>query len=362
MTFTAQFPVLQQCTYLNTANSGILSQSLFDWRRENDREFMISGSRFRLKQQEFLTTVKENLSRFFNARKDNTFLVPNFSFGFNVFLDGLPDNAHFLLLREDYPSVNYAVECRGFKCDYLPVSENLEAAILEQIKTAEPTVLAISLVQYISGILIDLNFLKALKEQFPNLLIVADGTQFCGTERFDFETSGIDVLISSGYKWMLAGYGNGFVFLKENIMNRIYQSQQSGALPTEPFLKDIKPLSLCFEPGHQDTIAFGSLSQSVLYLEELGFDFIESRIRQLSTRARAEFTLRGLLAPEVAAREKHSSIFNLIAGPGLQEKLEQANIVVSARGKGIRISFHFYNTDDELSRLLEVIDNEINHS
>ena len=360
MTFTEQFPVLNQCTYLNTANSGILSKTLFDWRRENDLEFMASGSRFRLKQQDFLLTVKENVSRYFHAKAKNTFLVPNFSFGFNVFLDGLPANTHFLLLREDYPSVNYAVECRGFKCSYLPISQNLENDILEQLTINEPNVLAISLVQYISGIRIDLNFLKEIKKQFPNLLIVADGTQFCGTERFDFESSGLDVLISSGYKWMLSGYGNGFVFIKETIKNRLYQDRQSRNLPAEPFLKDIKPLNLCFEPGHQDTIAFGSLSQSVLYLETLGSDLIESRIRKLSTRAKAEFTSRGLLAAEVTGREKHSSIFNLKANPGLYEKLEQANIVVSARGQGIRISFHFYNTDEELNHLLEVIDNEIN--
>lgn len=357
MNFSDQFPILDHYTYLNTANSGILSKSIADWRSAHDREFMAGGSLFRLNQARILEEVKHNLSRFFHAKPENTFLVPNFSFGFNTFLEGLSGTQRFLLLQEDYPSINYPVQSRGFACDYAAIDENLEDNILEKIRLFRPTVFALSIVQYSSGIRIDFEFLKKIKGIFPELLIVGDGTQFCGTSNFDFEASGLDVLISSGYKWMLGGYGNGFLCMKDEVTKLLYTENQKSKGPSEAFLQHKGLLSFCFEPGHLDTLAFGSLNQGVLLLEELGINFIESQIQMLSERAKAAFAERGLLSQSVLQRPGHTGIFNLSIGEKTYQKLQEANIICSARGKGIRVSFHFYNTVAELERLLEVIDN-----
>ena len=79
-----------------------------------------------------------------------------------------------------------------------------------------------TIVQYINGFLIDINFLKKLKKKCPQLLIIADGTQFCGTKDLNFEKSPFDVLISSGYKWLYSGYGNGFILLKKKLFRIFY--------------------------------------------------------------------------------------------------------------------------------------------
>lgn len=335
MNFAQHFPILDSCTYLNTASSCILSTSLLEWRRQHDLEFFEQGSEFRAAQVDLPRELKSSLSRFFNAKEANIFLVPNFSYGFNTYLNSLGTDKRFLLLQEDYPSVNVAVERRGFSCMYQEIDAQLEENILQNLKAYRPDVFAFSLVQYITGYRMDLEFIRKIKEMYPQLIIIADGTQFCGTERFDFEHSGIDVLIASGYKWMLGGYGNGFVLLKDE-MNH-----------------DLLPLS--FEPGHQDTLALGSLNQSILLLEEFGMEMIEQRIASLALRAKEAFTARGLLEHLIPGR-KHSSIFNLKTDAELFEKLLEARISCVARGKGTRVSFHFYNTDRDLDQLLEVID------
>lgn len=356
MTFKQQFPILDSCTYLNTANSGILSHDLVAWRHAHDMDFLGRGSSFRFTQAEFLQEVKTNLSNFFTAKTENTFLVANFSTGFNTFLAGLAPTHRFLLLEEDYPAVNYPVASRGFVCDYVKVNHQLEENILERITVFKPTVLALSIVQYINGIKIDLDFLIKIKRMFPALLIVADGTQYCGTERFNFENSGIDVLIASGFKWMLGGYGNGFLFLKDQVKDHIYRENQQHPAPKEQFVGHKSILSLCFEPGHQDTLAFGTLNQSVLYLEQLGKEFIEGQVKSLSIKAKSAFSARGLLEEAVVLRKQHSSIFSLQIKGDVYQKLQEANIILSPRGKGIRVSMHFYNTAEELDYLLAVID------
>ncbi|WP_442587377.1 aminotransferase class V-fold PLP-dependent enzyme [Pedobacter sp. AW31-3R] len=356
MDFTAQFPILTSCSYLNTASSGILSKSLLEWRNHHDLEFYTTGSAFRNNQADFLQEVRATVSGFFGAGIRHTFLTPNFSFGFNTFLSGLPASSRFLLLQEDYPSVNYAVESHGFSTAYLPVNQYLEERIIEKINQFQPSVFAFSLVQYTTGRKLSLEFIKKLKGMFPDVLLVADGTQYCGTESFNFEQSGLDVLIASGYKWMLAGYGNGFCLLKDQAATLLYPQAHKKSFPKESFLKDKEILSFYFEPGHQDTFAFGSLYHSINDLQKIGMAVIEENIRKISQQAKTAFAERGLLEPDIKMASRHSSIFNLNIPDKAYNNLLENKVICIPRGKGIRISFHFYNTQEDLEKLLYFID------
>ena len=356
MNFKEQFPALQNSIYLNTAGSGILSRSVQQWRRQHDEAYTQQGSIFRLQQEAFLNDVRQHVARFLGGKASHTFLVQNFSIAFNTFLDGLSKDHKFLLIAGDYPSVSYPVKSRGFHYADVELHEHIEEHILDSIAQFKPTILAISLVQYISGVKLNLDFIKQLKNTYPDLLIVADGTQFCGTQHFDFETSGLDMLMGSGYKWMLGGYGNGFMLFKDTISKHLYQDRQNATLPQEPFLKNKNRLALCFEPGHLDTLNFGTLKQSILFLEELGWDFIEQRIKAISQAARKAFEDRGLLPQTVTKRAVHSSIFNMPADAALTQNMSDANIQLSPRGTGLRASFHFYNDEQDLEQLLQILD------
>jgi selenocysteine lyase/cysteine desulfurase len=355
MPFKDQFPLLEKYTYLDTASSGLLSKRQLNWRHAHDQSFFEQGSLFRLTQAAFLNDVKVHVANFFNAKAENSFLIPNFSFGFNTLLQGLPAGQRFLLMQDDYPSVNYAIETRGHTCEYLEMGEQLEERIVEHIKTNKPTIFAFSLVQYISGVQLGLEFIKELKSLFPDLLLIADGTQFVGTTAFDFESSGFDVFIASGYKWMLSGYGNGFMFLKDEIASRLFLEARKRPSPKEPFLKSKSILSVYFEPGHLDTLNFGTLKQSILYFQELGMDFVGQQTKSLSDKAKAAFTERGLLSKFVANRKEHSTIFNLALSTEKYQEFIAADIICYPRGSGIRLGFHFFNTETDLEKLLEVL-------
>lgn len=342
-------------TYLNTPTSGLLSSNVLIWRREHDLAFLME-KHYLEKQQNLFAATKQSLAGLFNADPSYTFLSPNFSFAFNTLLEGLSKDERVLLLEEDYPSVNYAVRSRGFNCETVNVDEHLENRILDKIQTFRPTVFAFSIVQYLSGIKLDLAFIKELKRLYPSMLLIADGTQYCGTEAFDFKNSGLDVLGSSGYKWMMAGYGNGFLFLRESLINRLYREEQRRATPTEPFLKDKRFPAHYFEPGHQDSLAFGTLHLAVSNIEKLSLKKIKENIQALSAKAKEEFTERGIISSDVSKRGLHSSIFNLSLNDAQYHKLHQAGISCAQRGKGVRVGFHYFNTEGDLSRLLEVLD------
>ncbi|MGM9476079.1 aminotransferase class V-fold PLP-dependent enzyme [Pedobacter sp. GSP4] len=350
------FPILKSYTYLNTANSGILSTEIAAWRTAHDEAFIAGGSNFRLENANIIGNLRNNLSSFFGPKADNTYLTQNFSIGFNALLNGLEKSHRFLLLEEEYPSVSFPVISMGFEYQTVQINADLENNIIKAIENFKPTVLAFSMVQYIGGLRMDEEFIKKIKTTYPNLLLIGDGTQFTGTTVFDFEKSGLDALIGSGYKWLLAGYGNGYVFLSDKLKDKLYTKNKMTPLPTAPFLKDRDHLSLYFEPGHLDTLNFGTLNQSLTALGSLGFEHIENTTKVLSNEARLALHSRGLIADWLMDRKYQSNIMSLPLDEKKVAQLANAKILCSPRGAGTRISFHYYNTEADLNHLLEILD------
>lgn len=353
--FRKQFPLLEQYTYLNTAASGLISEDLLDFRQDHDLDLLVSGSIMREQQGKVLAKVRDGVGSLFNCAPHRVALTPNFSYGFNTLMEGVSSSRKVLLLKNDYPSINWAVESRGFNICTAKIDEYLESNISEAVKEHQPDIFAFSLVQYINGIKIDLDFLSRLKLDHPDLLIFADGTQYCGTENFSFEDSGIDVLGASGYKWMNAGYGNAFFLFKDSVVGKVapkslgFNSLQGKYKPQEGnFIGR-------FEPGHQDTFNFGSLGAAVQFIRKVGMDNIETQVKELSRAAKLELEKLGLLEHSVVQRGLHSSIFNIAGDEALFQQLNQKNIICSRRGEGIRISFHYFNTMNDLDRLLNVL-------
>lgn len=351
--FIKQFPLLEQYIYFDTAASGLLSENLLEFRQDHDLDFLIGGSLFREKRDALFLKVRKAVGELFGCAPNTVALTPNFSYGFHLLMEGIDRSKKILLLRNDYPSVNWAVESRGFKTCYAEIDENLEQNIAEAVEKEKPDVFAFSLVQYINGIEIDQEFLSQLKQQNPELLLFADGTQYCGTEYFDFEASALDALGASTYKWLNAGYGNAFFLFKEHLQEII--------APGELQLKELqgknKPHQGSFigkfEPGHLDTLNFGSLKVAIDLINQVGIKEIETRIKELSAQAKESLAEKGLLEPAVLKRSLHSSIFNIKGDEQLFQKLRSNKIICSRRGDGIRLSFHYFNSEADLDHLLK---------
>ncbi|NKI25627.1 aminotransferase class V-fold PLP-dependent enzyme [Arenibacter sp. 6A1] len=351
-----QFPVLGQNIYADTAASGLLYDGLLDWRQEHDFDFLIGGSKMRKTSYELLSQTKDTLGTFFGCKAENVALVPNFSMGLNLLLEGMPKTVNVLLLEDDYPSLNWPFESRMDNVSFVKINEDLEERILAKIKSDHINVLALSLVQWLNGVKVDLDFLKSLKNDFPELLIIADGTQFCGTQQFNFDTSGIDVLGASGYKWLLGGYGNGFMMFKEGVSAK-FSCKSTGFYSANHGFERKEQISFVkqFEPGHLDTFNFGSLNYSLKFLTEIGLDKVYGQIEKLTQKAKEEFAEAGLLEEAVIKRKEHSSIFKIKDTGKLWDKLNNNEVVCSQRGDGIRLSFHFYNTEKEIEKVVRII-------
>lgn len=346
------FPIINTCTYLNTASSGLISKKLVEFRMKYDEGIHHDYKKIDYLEDEQIDSLRKKIKTYCKAETSEVALLANFSIGINFIAEALPKKSKILLLNGDYPSVNFPFEQRDFEIYYANINENLEQNILEKVEKCKPDYIALSLVQFISGMLIDFEFLKALKSKYPDLHIIGDATQYLGTEDFNFDESAFSVIGSSGYKWFNAGTGNAFFMLKPSFINALNpKSIGSNSLLTKPNGPFRKIGFL--EPGHFDMHSLKSLEVALdLHYSEIGIDKIETQIKRISTQAKMEFANKKLLSADVEKRKKHSSIFNLKGDESTLEKLLQQNIICAMRGDGIRVSFQYFNNQADLEKLI----------
>ena len=336
------FPLLTNSTYLNTAYVGLMSEKLAAFRRGQDQEHVSNGGKYKLKADENLEETHQLLGQFFGSDKKLSFVVPNFSFGVRQAISFLPKNLKILLLEDDYPSLLDAFKEYDFDILLAKQDHNIEDVIEFMLASNKIDVLALSVVQYTTGLLIDLKFLKQLKVKYPHLIIIGDGTQFLGAHTFDFKKSPFDVIATSGYKWLLAGFGNGVLIVSEEYL-KISQIE-STTLFNQIF------------NGHFNILSTASLNFALKELTRQDFQKLMHKKKQLALIAKLELTSLNYISPWVSQRPSHSSIFSLKGDKKLYTHLTKYKIECVQRGEGIRVSFHYYNSLNDLANLIKALE------
>jgi selenocysteine lyase/cysteine desulfurase len=247
------------------------------------------------------------------------------------------------MFTEEYPSLVKAFEERDFHVHKIKMQPLIEQAIEKRLAQGDIDVLALSIVQFASGLLIDIKFLKKIKKEYPNLILVGDGTQFLGGHNFNFDSSPFDIVAASGYKWLLAGFGNGVMMISEVYLNAIQK-------------KSLALFNLIFN-GHFNILATASLKFAIEAFEKNNFGLLMKKKEDITLHAKKLLDEYDLIDPWVSQRDQHSGIFIIKGEKDLHKKLTQNNIKCVPRGEGVRVSFHYYNTIKDLDRLLNVIKN-----
>ena len=195
---------------------------------------------------------------------------------------------------------------------------------------------------------------------------VVDGAHPPGMLALSLSSWRPEFYASSPHKWMLAPQGTGLLYLGEEWRTRLWPTLVSGGW------NDLELGAHRFNHlGTFDESRMAGLLSAVGFLETVGMDRVEARIRYL--RQRLEGALRNvpglrLVSPE---REEISSgmvSFELegVDSLALQRHLSRVGSVrtrvVSEYGYGwMRLSTHVYNLPSEVDRVAELLDDVSRH-
>jgi len=356
MNINNEFPIISSYTYLNTPFTGVLSKSVSEQINLLEEDFRLRGSLFTDEyEHDLINDTKKLIRDIFNTTSEQVGLLNNFSTGLNLILNDLPKQSKVVLLSQDYPSVNLPVKSRDFDVYEVDINRDLFENLRKTFDSVTPDYFMFSITQFISGLQLQLPMLKQLKDDFPEVSFIADATQYCGTEAFDFENSPFDIFGTSGYKWMNAGLGNAFFLFKSHFLNtHQFHTVGSNSLDEKPD-GDLRPTGF-LEPGHFDIIATARLKLALeFHYKTLGIEMVESRIKTISSLAKTQFLKMNLLDTEVVDESSHQNIFSLKGDESTISRLKDEGVLSAYRGGRIRVGFQYFNTEQDLNKLLKVL-------
>jgi selenocysteine lyase/cysteine desulfurase len=114
-----------------------------------------------------------------------------------------------------------------------------------------------------------------------------------------------------------------------------------------------------FEPSGHNPLAFAATRAMLSMFIGLGGEFIHKRVLALTDRLADGLAKKGhtLLSPRGENEKSGIITFAPAKQPSevLSAKLTEIRCIHTHRGGAIRLSPHFYNTEDEVERVLEVL-------
>jgi cysteine desulfurase / selenocysteine lyase len=320
-----------------------------------------------------VSDTKSKIGELINADPDRIAFVENTSNGLNILAQGLDWKPGGRIILNDiefpsniYPFMNlksYGVEIDFVKSDNgKVVFDDIEAAV-----TPDTMLISISSVQFLSGYRAALQRIGELCKS-KNIIFCVDGIQSLGAIKMDVKKYNINFLSTGGQKWLMALQGLGFIFIDEELQERIkpkYVGWTSVANAWEllDYNLELRKTAERFQNGTVSALGIAALNASLSFFKNFGYDEIEKVILNNTIYFINSLNEIGVV-PLLNGVDKDnlSGIVSFRSDKAQQifSELEKENVVGAVREGIVRFSPHFYNNREEIDRVVNYLKN-MNH-
>ena len=194
-----------------------------------------------------------------------------------------------------------------------------------------------------------------------------DAIQSMGALPVDVQGWGIDFLSADGHKWLLGPEGAGVVYCHEDLCPLLHPTvvgwmNMVNADNYGAYRFELLPDARRFEPASYNIPGILALGASLDLLLEVGHDRIWSRIETLTARLFDGLLMKGygVFTPRRRDSER-SGIVAFVSPEGkpshpmIMEQLQANGIIIAGREGRLRVSPHFYNTPEQIDRLIDAL-------
>lgn len=261
----------------------------------------------------------------------------------------------------------------GIKVNYIDLDSNYKVSLdnVKRMVTEKTRVISLAMITNVIG---DIRPIEEISKfaHLNNILVVVDGAQAMMHEVVDVKKMEIDFLAFSAHK-MLGPTGVGVLYGKHQYLDRLVPLNYGGGMNNSfESNKELqyKNLPLRLEAGTRNIAGVIGFGAAIDYINDIGLDVITSYERDL--RSYLIEKLNGIDNIEVYNKNSESGIviFNIkdIFAEDTSKYLNSYKICIRAGNHctkmikdnlGVkntcRISLAFYNTKEEIDRLIDVL-------
>jgi len=363
-----EFPITAQRVHLNHAGVSPISRRVAAAIAQFTDEALHLSPAFYRGWEARAEVVRGQFAKLIGARADEIAFVKNTSEAISLVAAGLDWHSgdNVIALDGEYPSNVYpwwSLRRRGVETRMLARERGrIDIDALIALIDARTRVLAVSFVDWSYGTRADLRKLSALCHE-RGILCCVDAIQGIGALQLDVEAMGIDCLAVGSHKWLLAPEGCGVLFVSHRVQPRIESvlhgwKSVSDAETYLPYHFQPRTDAGKFEPGTPAQLAIHALGAAVDLLLEIGVANIERRLLQLTDDLATRLHARGaeIMSPREAGESSGILVFRWGEDPrALADHLNSQGFIVRCRGGGVRVAPHFYNNEEDMSRLVSAL-------
>jgi selenocysteine lyase/cysteine desulfurase len=371
------FPIPAGTTYLNNASWHPMSvqamaaiQDYLERRVHRITEWPSGG-------QEVKDDVKARFAALINAKPSEISFIQSTMMGENLVVSGLglpasggnvvTDALHFDGSMYLYGSLKArGLDVRTVK----PRDWRIDIRDMEKAVDKNTKLVAVSLVSYYNGFQHDLKAVCDLAHAH-GAHVYADIIQAAGAVPIDVRASGVDFCACSSFKWLMGDFGLGFLYVREDLLDRVIKRTQYGyeqtadviahLLPadppsSEPYTWAVqKDAGAHFQVGTMSYSALAALHQSLRHIQEVGVANIQAHRQPLIDRLQREMPRLGFESITPAGSTSPIVSFAMKDPVRVAEKLRKANVTVGDSLNRLRVSPSVFNDQRDIDRLLEAL-------
>jgi selenocysteine lyase/cysteine desulfurase len=366
--FRARFPIFQRRVYVNSCSQGALSTdveaALHDWTRtwhDNGSPWELWVEQVEVLRTEFAASI--------GADADEIAVVPAASGGINAVasaFDFAGPRRRVVMGEFEFPTmaqVWLAQQRRGAQIawaratgDRLPV--DAYAAVVDDTTLIVPA----THVCFRNGHKTDIAQVTHLCHE-RGALVFMDDYQHTGSGPLDVHALGVDFMVTGCLKYLLAAPGIAFLYVRRGLIGQLQPSITGWFGRVNPFAFRIDALdwpetARRFESGTPPVPNAYTALAALRLLAEIGFDAVALQIARLVARFHDAASAAGFVVrtPRDPRARGPLVVVQSVDAPALVERLARDGIVASARGNGLRISFHAYNNDEDVEAVLSALE------
>jgi selenocysteine lyase/cysteine desulfurase len=367
----SQFAALEKYTYLNSAAVSPLPKSAVDAVNSQLIDVANHGSEHYTDWLAVKERARAMLAGMMNVRPEQVAFMRNTSDGLAAIATSLSWNEgdNIVSFEAEFPSNFYPwrmVRDRfGVELRLCPEREGrIDLDEFIGLIDSHTKLVAISAVQFATGFQADLEHIGRAARAVDALFAV-DIIQALGAKGFDLPAQFVDIASGASHKWLCAPEGCGMLYLSDRARGMLEPSFVGWISVGTPWdfadrEQPFKPNALAYESGTGTSSLFYGLEESLKLLNEVGLETIDAYLLDLTDQLCDSLAGKNYNLVSSRAPGEKSAIVCVRHNDGLHpneiaKRLQEQNIIVSPRGDRLRFSPHFYNTTEDIQKLVEAL-------
>lgn len=362
--FRARFPILSTSTYLISNSLGAMPAATESDLQAYATTWKTRGVRAWAETWwDLAREVGDQLATLIHAPKDSVSMHQNVTIAEAIVISAFdwsgPRN-RVVYTSMNFPSVRYLYDtlarARGGVIVEVPSPDGIGVPTEAMLAAIDERTLLVPMshVLFQSAYIQDAKAICA-KAKAVGAHVVLDAYQSVGTVPVDVRELGCSFLIGGTLKWLCGGPGGAFLYVRDDLIDTLAPKFTGWMAHPEPFAFEAPPMR--YTTGAYRWMN-GTPNVPALYACRAGPKIIAEAgplaIREKSMRQTKRLVEAGLAAgwnvraPMDPARRGGTVAFDVPHAKSVKFELLARDVIVDYRpGAGIRVSPHFYNTDEE---------------